>query len=144
MAWPLALTVDADITSGRYVQEQGLTRTLETGDFSALHEGVSEEIRNWVESKGGIADADKISNTEVFKPAAAHLFVSKVLANRDLELSREYGRIYSIKLREANAKVTVDPASGGVVAKVVLLKQGMMTYFTGRRSGAIFGNRRGA
>jgi len=144
VAWPLALTVDADITSGRYVQEQGLDRTLETGDFTALHQGVSEEVRNWVESKGGISDADKITNTSIFKPAAAHLFVSKVIANRDIELSRYYGEIYAIKLREACAKVSVDIASGGTVAKVVLRKQGNATYFTGRRSGAVFGNRRGS
>jgi len=144
MAWPLALTVDADITSGKYVQEQGLTRTLESGDFSALHQGVSEEIRNWLESKGGIHDADKITNTSVFKPAAAHLFVSKVLANREIELSRYYGELYAIKLREASAKVSVDLASGGVVAKVVLIKQASRTYYTDRRGGAIFGDRRGS
>jgi len=136
MAWPTALTTNADII--KYVFEQGITRMLEGANtYSEVHNAVADELRNWVESDGGIADADKITNTGIYIPAAANYFASKILANRDAELSLSYFKAYRRLRREARPKLSAEIASGGKIAKVVVINQGRSQY-TDRRSGSVF------
>lgn len=136
MAWPSALTVNSDII--KYVFEQGITRMLEGANtYSEVHAAVAEEIRNWIESEGGIPDADKITNTDIYKPAAANYFASKILANRNEELSLNYFKAYRRLRRETRPTLSEEYAQGGTVAKVVLINQGRNAYTT-RRAGAVF------
>jgi|SaaInlV_165m_DNA_1040744.scaffolds.fasta_scaffold22499_4 hypothetical protein len=136
MVWPAALTTNADIIS--YVFEQGITRMLEGANtYAEVHNAVAEELRNWVESDGGINDADNITNTSIYVPAAANYFASKILANRDADLSLQYFKAYRRLRREARPKLNAEIASGGKIARVVLINQGR-TQYTARRSGAIF------
>jgi len=140
VTWPTALTVNADIT--KYVFEQGILRMLESGnDFTPVHNAVAIELRNWLESDGGISDADKITNTEIYEPAAANYFASKIIANRLPELSLNYFQAYRRLRREARPKLIDEQASGGSVAKVVLIKQGR-SHYTNRRANAVFKDRR--
>ena len=140
MAWPSALTTNSDITT--YVFEQGITRMLESGDFDNLHQGVATEVRNWLESNS-IDDADDVSNTSAFAPAAANLFVSKLLVNRDKQLSDHYRLEYLRLMRNTRAELVLaaGPATGGTFGEVAVIKQ-MPNYHTRRRSGAVFPNRR--
>ena len=142
MVWPTALTTNADIL--KYIWEQGITRKLQSGNnYDDLHEGVAIEIRNWLESKGGVNNADNIINVDAFKPAAAHLFWGKVIRNVDLDLSETYIQKHLALLRSTrpDLKADSDPASSGTAAKVVVYKQGSK-YYTGRRSGQVFQDRR--
>ena len=136
MTWPTALTVNADIT--KFVFEQGITRMLEGSNaYTDVHEAVAVELKNWLESEGGIHDADKITNTSIYEPAAANYFASKILANRNKDLSLQYFQAYRRLRREARPKLSEEIASGGSVARVVLINQGRNQY-TNRRSGASF------
>lgn len=142
MAWPSALSVDADLLKHAY--EQGITRLLEAGNtYTALHQGVALEIRNWVEGEGGIKDADLITNTTIYAPASALWVLAKIIKNRDLQLSKSYEDEGWKRLRQANkvAQLSEDMASGGGVARIVVLKQGQ-SHYTDFRSGAVFKNYR--
>ena len=141
MVWPSALTTDSDITT-KFTFEQGITRILESGnDFSAVHQAVAKEIRNWLESKGGVPDADKITNSSDYQDAAAQLFASRILQNRMPELSQVYFNTY-IRLRsEVTPRLSSEFATGGSVGKVVLIKQGQI-YYTDKRAASVFGNKR--
>lgn len=136
MAWPSALTDNTDILKN--VWEQGITRMLESGNaYTDVHTAVSTELRIWLENDGGVPDADLVTNTADFVPAAAHYFCSKILANRDKELSDRYFSSYTRLRKEVNPKLSEQMARGGSVAKVVLLKQGS-SHYTSRRNGAVF------
>ena len=138
MVFPTALTVDDDLEKYAFFQEA--PRLLERGNtYDALHEGVTEEIVNWLESEGGIADVDKIDNPSVFKPAAVQLVIAKIHRGRgEFEQANEYARIGMLLMRKASAALTEKKAAGGVVAELVLLKQGEATYYTSRRAGQLF------
>lgn len=140
MAWPSALTTNADIT--KFIFEQGVTRILETGgSFSDLHTGVALEVRNWLESNS-VSDADDITNATAFAGAAANLFASKLLASRDEKLSDHYRLEYLRLMRNTRADMPLpDAATGGTRAEVVVIKQGR-NYFTPKRSGQVFEPRR--
>lgn len=140
MAWPAALTTDSDIL--KYVFEQGISRILEAGnDFSALHQGVAEEIKNWLEANS-VGDADRIANTDAFKPAAAQLFAARILGNRNKALSDEYRLEFLRLMRNTRPQLQVgDEPRDGSAARVVVIKQGGTNY-TKRRSGAVFRNTR--
>ena len=137
MAWPAALTVDADIL--KYVFEQGITRMLESGvDYTALHQGVATEVRLWLESKS-IADADEVRNSSDFQPAASHLFVAKLLRSRNPELAETYNRKFLALMRSTRPETGNPDAGGGTVARIKVIKQGS-SYYTTRRAGAKFNN----
>lgn len=135
MTWPTTLTTDADVL--KYVWEQGIDRILESGNaYTNLHIGVATEIRLWLESKGGVNDADNILNTSDFEAAAAHLFFAKIIRDRDADLSELYIGKYLAILRSTRPELGTnnDPGSSGTVAKVVVIKQGNLN-FTKSRSG---------
>jgi len=137
MVWPTTITTNDDIK--KHVWEQGLTdRFPEAGnDFDDLHESVAIEVRLWLESKGGVDNADRIENPTDFAPAASYLFASKALLNRDRDLSKEYRFGFLRRMSSTQPKLSQDPASGGVTAKIVVFNQGDRA-FTEKRTGSIF------
>ena len=136
MVWPTSLTTNADIL--KYIGEQGLTRILEPGnDYALLHEGVSEEVKNWLECHR-INDADLVINSDAFKSAAIHLFAAKVLRPVDKELAEEYNRKYMALIRSTRVDVSEDVRSSGTVGKVVVIRQGTDYYNSGGRSNQLF------
>lgn len=138
MAWPTALTTNADILT--YIFEQGLTRLLENGnDFTALHQGVAEEVRLWLEGEGGVNDADDIQNYTDFKSAACHLFVSKVLRTIDPAKAQEYSNKFIALMRTTRRDIAKpgDPLTSGTMGKVVVIRQGK-DWFGKRRANQVF------
>jgi len=143
MAWPIALTVDSDLLKYTFVQL--IADLLEGANtFSELHKGASLEVRRWVENYGGIDDADNITNPEVFEAAAANWVIWQILRGQIepefQKLANEY-RIEFLRQQKIAGPKTADVGTanvqGGVVATVHLIKQGD-SYFTDRRSGAVF------
>lgn len=131
MVWPTTLTDNASVL--RHVYVQGLTRILESGnDFNALHEGVAQEVRLWLEN-AGTPDADDITNASDFSPAATHLFVAKVLRDSRPDLAEEYNRKFLAIMSTTRPQVGGDSAgSGGTLGRVVVIKQGPSFYTRGR------------
>jgi len=134
MAWPTALTTNADIL--KHVFSQGITRTLEGGNsFSDLHEGVALQVRNELESRG-IPDADKITNTSAYIPAAANLFASLIYRDTQPELSDSYFSSYLNRMKNTRPEIGTgdDARDGGLVARVVVRKQGRTLYTNAPRT----------
>lgn len=142
MAWPSAITTNADLIAHAF--EPGLTRLLESGDsYTAMHASVSQEVKQWLESKGGIPDADDVLNPLDFAIPAVKLFIARALESRDPALAANYLKEYLRLMHSTNAKLPApEAASGGTLAKVTIRKQ-CLNYFTRKRPGAVFGDRRG-
>ena len=116
--WPVRLTGNRDI--GSYVFESRISKILEGDDLHLpIHEAVAIELKNWLESEGGICDADLITNTDVYKPAAANYFASKILANMDSNLSRQYLQCYRRLRREARPRLRGNLSDGIEVVKII-------------------------
>ncbi len=136
MAWPDAITSNEDLKKFTFVQ--GVTRILEDGnDYQDLHEGVAIEVKLWLQANG-IPDADDVTNSDDFKPAATHLFVAKLLRDRDPDLAREYNNKFLALMRSTRPDLpSPDAASGGTIAKITVIKQGQ-NHYTDRRGGGVF------
>jgi len=144
MAWPTTLTTNASVL--KHVFFQDITAILTGANtYAELHEGAADAVRRNLESVGGIPDADDILNTADYEAAATNWFVWQLLRGqldpRLRERADEYRIQWKVELGTTNAKVTDDIGAGGVAAKVVVIKQGG-TYFTTKRSGSAFRNRR--
>jgi len=144
MAWPTTLTTNASVLKHVFIQD--ITNILTgTNTYSELHEGAAEAVRRNLESVGGVPDADDIINPTDYEAAATNWFVWQLLRGqldpRLRERADEYRIQWKVELGTTTAKVSDDIGAGGVAAKVVVIKQGG-TYFTARRSGSAFSNRR--
>jgi hypothetical protein len=130
MAWPTALTTNGDIL--KHVFSQGITRNLESGnDFTELHNGVSDQVRNELESRG-TPDADAVTNTSAFVPAAANLFASLIYRDTHADLSASYFASYLNRMKNTRVEIGTgdDARDGGLVGRIVVRRQGTTFYTT--------------
>lgn len=141
MAWPSTLTDNTSVLKYEFVQ--GISRVLESGNsYTELHQGVADEIRIWLESEGGVPDADLIENTADFVPAAVNLFLAKMFRGRgNLDMAEEHNRKFIAKMKTTSPRLSSQVESGGIVARVVLLKRGD-THYTERRGDRVFEDER--
>lgn len=74
-----AITVNADLT--KYFFEQSLTKVLRDGEsFTALHQGVVNELIARLRAERGVDDASTITNTADWKPYLCAKVLEKVFA----------------------------------------------------------------
>lgn len=140
MVWPTALTVNSDMK--KFVFVQLITDLLETANsLDDLHEGAAIAIREWLQSDGGIDDADNIQNTDSFKQVAANWVVWQILRGQIepeyKQLADEYRIEYFRLIRKTTALNAEGKERGGVVGSVHVVKQ-QRRYFTDRSSEALF------
>jgi hypothetical protein len=137
MAWPEALTTNADVL--KYAHSQGVTRILESGnDFTELHKGCSERVKNWLQANRW-PDADQISNYADFKQCAVFWFLYLVLVEEDRELADRYKTEFYASINNTNAEVvTPHQKQGGTFGFPKVIKQSRNRPYTSWRSGAIY------
>lgn len=133
MTWPTALTTDDDLT--RYGWEQGHGRLVESGESTtALHEGAADVVGNWLEANG-VPSRDDVVNTSAFRAAAANLVMSWLLRETDPTAATDYRLEHLRLLKHTRPQLAGDEArSGGQPARIVMLKQGDATHYTGRQT----------
>lgn len=129
MAWPTQIITDAALL--KYIFEQGVSRILESGDYTALYQGVSIEMRSWLETHR-VSDADDITNTADYEQAAAHLAFSKIIQGRgNLESAKVYFAAYTRLMqgiRPAISSSSTQQLQGSPVIAPGITKQGSLHY----------------
>jgi hypothetical protein len=137
VAWPTTLTTDADLR--RFLFEQGEERLAEgANDTSDLHEGAATVIGNWLEANGS-NDRDDISNASDFAPAAAYLVAAWLVGVTDPDQAERYRLEHLRLMKHTRPKLSVEPRDGGRAARVVVVKQGEHTHYTGPPPGSVRG-----
>ena len=142
MAWPEALTTNADVL--KYAHSQGVTRILESGnDYTELHKGCSERVKNWLKANRW-SDADQIVNFSDFKQSAVFWFLYLVLKEVDSELANDYKTEFYATINQTNAEVvTPNSRQGGTFAFPKIRKQAQSRPYTRFRNGSIYRQSRG-
>lgn len=129
MTWPTQIITDAALL--KYIHEQGVNRILESGDFTTLYEGVSIELRSWLETHR-VNDADDVTNSSDYEQAAAHLAFSKIIQGRgQLESANHYYSAY-VRLmkgiRPVISSSSTQTLQGSPVIAPGITKQGSLHY----------------
>ena len=140
MVWPVALTDNTDLKKHVFVQL--IVDLLEgSNTFDELHKGAAIAIREWLQSDGGIDDADNVKNSDSFKPVSANWVVWQILRGQiETEykaLADEYRIEYFRLIRRTTALNAEGKERGGVVGSVHVVKQ-QRRYFTERSSQDLF------
>ena len=140
MVWPIALTDNTDLT--RFVFVQLITDLLEGANtFDELHKGAAIAIREWLESDGGIDDADNIQNPNSFKQVSANWVIWQILRGQVgtefKDLANEYRIEYFRLIRKTTALNQKGKERGGVLGSVHVVKQ-QRRYFTERSNNDLF------
>lgn len=129
MAWPSQIIDDTALL--KHIFEQGASRILESGNYTALYQSVSIEMRTWLETNR-VSDADDIVNTTDFEIPAANLAWSRILRGMgNMESAGAYFAIYKTLMEGIRPQIVSSSSKTSQASATLapsITKQGTIHY----------------